>query len=329
MLPLLADIRALGTAPKLMLSPWSPPAYMKSNGSKNGGGRLLPEYRARWADYLCRYVAAYRARGLDVFALSPQNEPNAAQSWDSCCYSPAEERDFIRDFLSPALCRHGLGDVTVTVWDHNKERLFDRVDAICSDARANEAVGAAGFHWYSGDHFQALELVARKYPDKLLIFTEGCIEYSRCERDAQLQNARRYAEELIGGFNAGLNAFLDWNILLDSDGGPNHKGNYCDAPVMATPDFDGLRRNLSYYYLGHFSRYVRPGALRLGVTRFGDALGFAAFRNPDGGVAAVALNRTGNPLDFTLRVGGSLCALRCPGDAISTILLDETEVSHA
>ena len=115
---------------RLMLSPWSPPAYMKSNGGKNGGGRLLPQYRERWAEYMCRYVSEYRRAGYPVCALSVQNEPNAVQPWDSCVYTAGEERDFLRDFLTPALCRHGLSDVTLTVWDHNKERLFDRVDAI-------------------------------------------------------------------------------------------------------------------------------------------------------------------------------------------------------
>ena len=312
---------------RLMLSPWSPPAYMKSNGGKNGGGRLLPQYRERWAEYMCRYVSEYRRAGYPVCALSVQNEPNAVQPWDSCVYTAGEERDFLRDFLTPALCRHGLSDVTLTVWDHNKERLFDRVDAICSDPAAGAAVGAAGFHWYSGDHFQALELVRRKYPDKTLIFTEGCIEYSHGSRSAQLQNAGRYAREMIGGFNAGLNVFLDWNILLGSDGGPNHKGNFCDAPVMAGADNGELRYNLSYRYIGHFSRFIRPGALRLGVTRYTDQLGFAAFRNPEGDAAAIVLNQTADELPYCIRMNGRVCELRCPGGAISTILLDKDEVS--
>lgn len=326
--PLIDDIQVRQSGLRLMLSPWSPPAYMKSNGSKNGGGTLRAEYRRRWAEYICRYVSTYQGHGYDVFAVSAQNEPNAVQTWDSCCYTPAEERDFVRDMLLPALKRNGLEDVTIAVWDHNKERLFDRVDTICSDAQANAAVGAAGFHWYSGDHFQALELVRRKYPDKLLIFTEGCIEYSRGDRDAQLQNARRYANELIGGFNAGMNAFLDWNLLLDDDGGPNHKENYCDAPVMASSDYCALRFNLSYHYIGHFSRFVLPGALRLGVTRFSDELGFAAFRNPNGDLTAVVLNRTDSERRYHLRINGSLCTLTGPAASISTILIREDEVPH-
>lgn len=326
--PLLDAVKQRENNLWLMLSPWSPPAYMKSTGERNHGGALLAQYRTRWAEYLCRYLTEYQKLGYPVSALSVQNEPNAVQPWESCVYSAQEEQIFLRDYLLPALHRNGLQNVMLTVWDHNKERLFDRVDAICSDAAANAAVGAAGFHWYSGDHFQALELVRRKYPDKLLIFTEGCIEYSHASRGSQLQNARRYAREMLKGFNAGLNAFLDWNILLDDSGGPNHKQNFCDAPVMASRDFSDLNYNLSYYYIGHFSRFIRPGALRLGVTCYTEKLGFAAFRNSNGSIAAVVLNQTEIEVPYCIRLNGQICPLCCPKNAISTLLIEPCEAAN-
>lgn len=324
--PLLDDIMRMQSNLSLALAPWSPPAYMKDNASRTAGGRLKPEYRSRWAKYICRYIKELEARKYRVFALSTQNEPGAVQPWDSCLYSADDEREFICDYLAGEMSAAGLDNIKLTIFDHNKERLFDRVDGICSDRRANELVGAAGYHWYSGDHFEALELVRRKYPDKLLIFTEGCIEYSRGRRDAQLENAVRYARELIGGINSGMNAFLDWNILLDSRGGPNHAGNFCDAPVMADLETGELRCNLSYNYIRHFSRHIVPGAVRLGKTCFDAELGFCALINPDGSISAVLLNSTGTARECFVRIHGRLSRVVSPANSISTMLLSKDEV---
>lgn len=274
---------------------------------------------------MCRYALEYRRRGYGVFAMSVQNEPNAVQSWESCRYTPEEERDFLLGFLAPELRRQGLGNVVLTIWDHNKERLFDRVDAICSDPEANACAGAAGFHWYGGDHFDALRLVRRKYPDKLLMFTEGCIEYSKGSHGAQTANAERYAREILHSFNAGLNAFFDWNVLLDMSGGPNHKGNYCDAPIMADIVAGELKYNLSYSYIRHFSRYIRPGAVRIGTTCYDNDLGFCAAFNPDGSIAAVALNTSDEEKRGFVRLHGKLAEAVFPEHSISTLLIGGEE----
>ena len=214
----------------------------------------------------------------------------------------------------------------LTIWDHNKERLFDRVDAICSDPGANACAGAAGFHWYGGDHFDALRLVRRKYPDKLLMFTEGCIEYSKGSHEAQTENAERYAWEILHGFNAGLNAFFDWNLLLDMSGGPNHKGNYCDAPIMVDPERKSLKYNLSYSYIMHFSRYIRPGAVRIGTTCYDNDLRFCAALNPDGSIVAVALNTSAAGKKGFVRLRGELAEAFFPPHSISTLLIGGEEV---
>ena len=324
--PMLDDIVKIRPELRLLLSPWSPPEYMKDNAKRTGGGKLRPEFRERWARYMCRYALEYRKRGYDVFAMSVQNEPNAVQPWESCIYTPEEERDFLRDFLAPELRRQGLEDVVLTIWDHNKERLFDRVDAICSDPGANACAGAAGFHWYGGDHFDALRLVRRKYPDKLLMFTEGCIEYSKGSHEAQTENAERYAWEILHGFNAGLNAFFDWNLLLDMSGGPNHKGNYCDAPIMVDPERKSLKYNLSYSYIMHFSRYIRPGAVRIGTTCYDNDLGFCAALNPNGSIVAVALNTSAAGKKGFVRLRGELAEAFFPPHSISTLLIGGEEV---
>lgn len=327
--PLLDDARASASDLKLMLSPWSPPAYMKSNGEKNNGGTLIPEYRKIWANYLSRYISAYKQRGCEVFGLSVQNEPNAVQRWDSCLFTPEEEKVFVRDYLWESLESDGNEAINVIVWDHNKERLFDRTDEICSDVKANEAVGGVGFHWYSGDHFEAIELVRRKYPDKLLIFTEGCIEYSKFSADSQLKNAQMYGHEIIGSLNAGMQAFFDWNLFLNKEGGPNHVDNFCDAPIMLDDgnekEEEQIIYNLSYAYIGHFSRYIKPGAQRIGFSRYTNQLEVTAFKNVDKSVVVVIMNPSSTEHDFFLRLNHKLCPVNMPGQTIATVIIEADE----
>ena len=231
-LPMLDDAqKAAGRPLKLMLSPWSPPAFMKINGSRVGGGSLKPEYRDFWADYICRYIEEFRKRGYQVQRVSLQNEPNAAQTWDSCIYTAEDETVFLRDHLYPALVRHGLGDIEVFIWDHNKERLYERVRDIM-DEMTKDMVTSAAFHWYIGDHFDTLDLVRQQYPELELITSESCIEYRFYGAEDELGNCARLAHELMGNLNHGMNAFYDWNILLDEQGDPNHVGNWCYAAFM-------------------------------------------------------------------------------------------------
>jgi glucosylceramidase len=167
-----------GKSLSVMLSPWSPPAFMKNNGERTGGGSLKTEYRSFWAEYICHYIKQYRERGFSIDMLTIQNEPNAKQTWDSCLYSSEEEKEFLRDYLYPSLIKNGLEDTAVHIWDHNKERMFDRASTII-DEETNKMVQGVAFYWYTGDHFDAINLVREKFPDKKLIFTEGCVEYSR------------------------------------------------------------------------------------------------------------------------------------------------------
>ena len=183
-LPMLRDAeKACGGKLEIMLAPWSPPAYMKTTGERNHGGKVKPEYYTRWAEYICRYIEEYKRRGFRVTMLTLQNEPKAVQTWDSCIWTAAEEHDYLRDYLHPALERHGLEEVKLYIWDHNKERLFDCAST-CVTTSTNAMIDGFAFHWYSGDHFDAVRLVREQYPDKRLIFTEGCIEYSLRDKDS-------------------------------------------------------------------------------------------------------------------------------------------------
>lgn len=305
-----------GAPLEVMLTPWSPPAYMKTNGSRVFGGSLKPEYRATWARYIARYVAEYRALGFDVNRITVQNEPDASQTWDSCRFTPEEEKVFLRDFLHPALVAAGLGDVGIHIWDHNKERMYERAVEVLDDDTVGLVAGVA-FHWYTGDHFDALRLVRERFPALDLAFTEGCVEYSRLGTD-QLSNAQMYAHDIIGNLNAGMNLFVDWNIVLDAQGGPNHVGNYCDAPIMCDTDADTVEIKLSHSYIGHFSRFIEPGAQRIASSTFSSKVELVAARNPDGTIVLVAMNPTDEDVAARVRLGGQLASLHLPPQSISS-----------
>ena len=318
-MPLFAAARAAaGRDLVMMMTPWSPPAWMKTNSSRVGGGALRPEYRAVWAEYICRYILEARKNGMKVELLSVQNEPKAVQTWDSCLFTAREEAAFVRDHLCPALKKHGLDDIAVLIWDHNKERAYERACEAMADPETEKLIGGVAVHWYSGDHFEALQMIRDRFPDKRIVFSEACVEYSLYREDNQLRNAQMYAHEIIGSLDHGMNIFLDWNLLLDEKGGPNHVGNYCDAPVMYDTRTGELRRNLSYDYIGHFSRYIRPGARRIGLSRFTDRLEATAAVNTDGSVTAVVLNRSGEDIPFFLRMGGRVWPVLQPGGSIGT-----------
>jgi glucosylceramidase len=320
-IPLLRAAQKTADAPiELMLSPWSPPAFMKTNGQRNGGGSLKPEYMGFWAKYVCRYIQEYKKLGFSVKYLTIQNEPGAAQRWDSCLYSAREEKAFLQNYLYPALQKAGLSDIMVCIWDHNKESVFDRAVEII-DNDTDKMVQGIAFHWYSGDHFEALSLLRDKYPDKELVFSEGCVEYGCFKSDAHLAHAQKYAHDIIGNLNAGMNAFLDWNVLLDENGGPNHVGNFCDAPVLFDEGNGKMTKNLSYFYISHFSRFIKRGAKRIGFSRYTDKVEVTAFENADGSIVAVFLNCGEEPIKIVLRVTGELCKFELPVLSICTTVL--------
>lgn len=319
-LPMLDDAtRAAGKPLALMLSPWSPPAFMKTNGSRIGGA-LKPEYRAFWADYLCRYIQEFRNRGYTVQRVSLQNEPKAWQPWDSCVYTAEEEKCFLRDFFRPALRAHNLEDVEVFIWDHNKERVYDRVRTIV-DSTTESMVQGAAVHWYSGDHFEALDLVRRRWPQMRLVVSESCIEYSKYDAADGIANAARLAHEIIGDLNHGVSAFYDWNILLDETGGPNHVGNLCQAPFLYDRSEKELRPQPLLKAIGHFSRYLAPGARRIGFSRYTEQLELTAFQNPDGSCVAILLNRKETPMPVVLRLNEQIASFTMPAQALATAII--------
>jgi glucosylceramidase len=319
LLPFIKAAQRVARQPiKLLVSPWSPPAWMKSNGEMNHGGFLLPKFRQAWAKCFVRFIEAYANEGVPVWAVSVQNEPAATQRWDSCIYSAEEERDFVRDHLGPALAAADLGHIKIVIWDHNRDHLVERASVVYSDPEAAKYVWGAGFHWYGEHHFEQVQLTHDAWPDKQLLFTEGCQEGGPHTGSWAL--GERYAHNIINDLNRWTVGWIDWNLVLDETGGPNHVGNLCSAPILIDTANDALMHQSSYYYLGHFTRFIKPGAQRALCAASRQDLECTAFVNPDGSVAVVVMNRTEQAISFALSLGTQTATTELPPHSIATYL---------
>ncbi len=314
-----AAMQVAGGPIKLFATPWSPPAWMKTNGEMNHGGKLRPEFREAWARYYAKYVHAYAEEGIDMWGLSVQNEPEAVQTWDSCIYTGEEERDFVRDHLGPTLHKEGLGHLRLMIWDHNRDRMFERAKVVFDDPKAAQYVWGTAFHWYMGDFFDNVQRVHDAWPDKALIFSEGCQEGGPHMGDWSV--GERYGRSMVNDLNRWTCAWVDWNLVLDEQGGPNHVGNYCSAPVICDTrvcSASGVTLMPSYYYIGHFARFIKPGAERVTCAPTMDQLEVTAFRNPDGKIAVVVMNRSEEAIQFALKYQGKAAMVDVPAHSITT-----------
>lgn len=319
-------IDAAGGKLTMYASPWSPPAFMKTNNNMLQGGKLKPEYYQAWANYYVKFINAYEKEGIPIWGLTIQNEPMAVQRWESCIYTAEEERDFLKNNLGPTLEKAGLGDKKIIVWDHNRDLLFERANVILSDPEANKYVWGTGFHWYEDwkdgtPMYKNVAAVNEAYPDKNLIFTEGCNERYELSSIGDPKLAERYGKAMINDFNNGTVAWTDWNILLDETGGPNHVGNLCFAPVHGDTKTDQLTFTNSYYYIGHFSKFIRSGAKRISTATTSNNLTATSFLNKDGSLVVVALNDKEEPLNYMLTIDGKTSDITIPARAIQSIII--------
>jgi glucosylceramidase len=305
---------------KIFASPWSPPAWMKSNHSMLDGGTLLPRYRDAWARYYVRFVQEYAREGIPIWGLTVQNEPMARQTWESCIYTGKDEAELVKGFLGPALHRAGLDHIKLMIWDHNRGLLYQRAQAVLADAEAARYVWGTAVHWYLGEQFETQTRVHEAFPDKALLFSEGCGYPFSWENVRDWVWGERYARSMIGDFNSWMCGWTDWNVLLDERGGPNHVGNYCLAPIIADTRTGTLHMMSSYYYIGHFSKFVRPGAHRIACTTTRDDLQATAFKNPDGRICTVVLNATDQPRSAQVWIAGLAAPVKLPAHSIATVV---------
>ena len=315
---------AMGVAGKefvLFASPWSPPGWMKDNHEMLHGGKLKPDCAEAWANYYAKFIKAYEKAGIPIWGLTVQNEPLAVQTWESCIFTGEEERDFLKQHLGPVMVKAGLGDKKILIWDHNRDLLYERARAVLDDPEAAKYVWGVAYHWYVSDAFENVKRVKEAFPKVNLLFTEGCHGPYSAQKFNDWHWGELYGKSMIHDFNNGVAGWTDWNVLLDENGGPNHVHNYCFAPIHGDTRTGKVAYMNSYYYIGHFSKFVRPGARRIISSSTSDTLLTTAFLNQDGRMAVIVMNLADQPQPFSFWLEGKAAATDCPGHSILTLVL--------
>lgn len=305
---------------KLCLSPWSPPAYMKNNNKVINGGQLMPHYYERYSNILAKGVCyAENEFDLNIAWMTSQNEPEAWQNWESCQYTAIDESRFAEAFLSPKLPEH----VRLLCHDHNLHNIMEKVPIYFD--RTSCFAGMA-FHWYGGDHSDALRYLASRYSNKEFINTEAC-----CSLSLYLSNpikmAERYAAAMIDAFNCGCSGWIDWNMVLNMNGGPSWIKNPCAATVMYDDEKDQLFFTPAWWYVGHIARYVQRGAVVVVTSSYDSHYGprILGFKNPDNSLALVVLNTASYSQRYRIGYKGLVTPfIEMPARSIATYLFDST-----
>jgi glucosylceramidase len=319
-------IAAAGGKLSMFCSPWSPPAWMKTNNDILHGGKLKTDFYQAWANYYVKFIKAYEGEGIPLWGLTIQNEPMATQKWESCIYSAEDERDFLKKYLGPTLEKEGLGEKKIMVWDHNKDLIYQQASTILSDPEAAKYAWGVAFHWYedwSGgtQMFDNVKRVKESFPDINLLFSEGCNGPFKMDSIYNWDLGERYGRTMINDFNNGTVGWTDWNVLLDETGGPNHVQNFCFAPVHADTKTGKLFYTNAYYYIGHFSKFIRPGAKRIISAPSRSPFLTTAFINEDGKLVVVVMNQSGKKVPYKLWIAGKAADVTALPHSIATLVL--------
>ena len=318
-------IEAAGGKLILYATPWSPPAFMKTNNDMLLGGKLKTDYYQSWANYYTKFISEYEKDGIPIWGITIQNEPMAKQKWESCIYTGEEERDFLKNNLGPTMEKAGYGDKKIIGWDHNRDLIYQRASTLLNDSEAAKYLWGIGFHWYESwsggsEMFSNVALVHEAFPETHLIFTEGCKEKFDLDKINDWALGEKYGTSMINDFNAGTVAWTDWNILLDETGGPNHVQNFCFAPIHGNTKTGELLYTNEYFYIGHFSKFIKEGAKRITSSPSRSNLLSTSFINPDGKVVTIVMNKTDEPVKYFLWIAGEAAEVQALPRSIQTLV---------
>ncbi|WP_299242650.1 glycoside hydrolase family 30 protein [uncultured Aquimarina sp.] len=335
---------------KIFASPWTAPPWMKDN-KHWVGGKLLPEYYDTWALFFSKYIDAYKEQGIDIWGFTVENEPHGnGDNWESMHFTPEEMTDFVQNHLGPKLEIDGKGDVKILGYDQNREGLKEWVNVMYENEASSKYYDGTAVHWYESTFEvfpEALQYAHHKAPDKYLIQTEACIdaEVPKWKDDAWYWSKEatdwgwdwapedqkhlhpkyvpvyRYARDIIGCLNNWVDGWVDWNMVLDKQGGPNWFKNWCIAPVIVDPDNDEVYFTPLYYTMAHFSKYIRPEAKVINVENSDDEVMITAVKNSDGSIVIVLFNPTENIKPFSLILGEKSKDISINAKAIQTIVI--------
>lgn len=318
-LPLIRKVKEItNNNLNILASPWSPPSYMKTNGEMNNGGKLKDDCKQLWADYYVKYINKMKEKDIDIWAVTVQNEPAACQVWDSCLYTAEEERDFVKDFLGPTMFKKGLEDKKIIIWDHNRDIVYDRAKIVLEDKAAAKYVWGTGIHWYMSEEFSNTSKVHEEFPDKHIIFTEGCQEGG--VKLGSWDTGERYGRNIIGDLNNYIEAWIDWNIVLDETGGPNHVNNLCDAPVIVDSKTKEVHYNSSFFYIAHFSKFIKCNAERVYSDVIGENIHSVSCLNEDNTLCTVIMNENSEDKLIKLEINNTNMTIQLKANSIYTIV---------
>ncbi|MDR9414854.1 MAG: glycoside hydrolase family 30 protein [Gracilimonas sp.] len=352
-IPMIKDAMAISTDGfKIISSPWTAPPWMKDNKDWKGG-KLLPEYYDTWALFFSKYLTAYKEEGIDIWGITVENEPLGNDSnWESMHFTPEEQNEFVKNHLGPQLENDGYADIKLLGYDQNRhEELIEWVDAMYNDEEAAKYYDGTAVHWYASTYkifAEELQYAHEKAPNKHLIQTEATVDadvpvwkddswywskeatdwgYDWAPEDRKYLHPKyvpvyRYARDMIGTMNNWVDGWIDWNMVLNRQGGPNWAQNWCLAPVIVDPDADEVYFTPLYYTMSHFSRYIRPGAVRIGHSQTDDSIRLTAAENPDGSIAVVILNEEDEEKLINLNLGNGSASYTISGKAIQTIVIN-------
>ena len=336
---------------KILSSPWTASPWMKDN-KKWVGGKLLPEYYDTWALFFSKYIDAYKAEGIDIWGVTVENEPlGNGNNWESMHYTAQEMNVFVENHLGPTLEAEGKADVKILGYDQNRDHLKDWIDVMYKDETSSKYFDGTAIHWYASTYEvfpETLQYAHEKSPNKHLIQSEACIDseipkwrddvwyWSKeatdwgwdwaPEKDKHLHPkyapVNRYARDIIGSLNNWVDGWIDWNMVLDTQGGPNWFKNWCVAPVIVDPEKDEVYFTPLYYIMAHFSKYIRPGAKRIGFENSDESLLVTAAENPDGSIAVVVFNQHKEEKNFKISLDDKTKSIRIKTQAIQTIIIN-------
>ncbi|MEM9868914.1 MAG: glycoside hydrolase family 30 protein, partial [Bacteroidota bacterium] len=340
---------------KILASPWTAPPWMKDNKDWRGG-KLLPEYYETWALFFSKYIDAYALEDINIWGFTVENEPLGNDSnWESMHFSPEEMTSFVKNYLGPKLEEDGH-QVKILGYDQNREHLKDWVDEMFRDEMNSRYYDGTAIHWYASTFEvfpEALQYAHVKAPNKHLIQSEACVDaevpkwqddlwyWSKeatdwgwdwaPEQDKHLHPkyapVNRYARDIIGCLNNWVDGWIDWNMVLNKQGGPNWFENWCVAPVLVDEKKDEVYFTPIYYTMAHFSKFIRPGAKRIGFEKTDDQLMVTAAENPDGTIAVVLFNGGESKKDFELILGEASRSITMGPQAIQTVVVQATKTN--
>jgi len=367
---------------RIVASAWTAPSWMKDiedwyvkgapeNNHQGTGGQLKKEYEEIFANYLIKYLDTYRDAGVDIWGLTPVNEPHGNNGqWESMHFTPETQNKFIKHYLGPKLKSSDNSEVKLLIYDQNRDGLEHWTDVILGDTETAQYVYGSAVHWYESTekvYEDVFERVNAKFPEKVLMHTEGCIddlgkpapggimnpemfqESGWFNNDAFWWNknatdwgysanwagvivedhpiytpVHRYARNIIVSIDHWLTGWIDWNIILDHNGGPNHVGNFCGAPIMINTETRQVYYTPIYHVLAQLSKTIRPGDKAVQTSKSLNGLGnddlhACATINSEKLLSVQLLNTSKSKINYNLQLGKEFAKISIDANSVQTV----------